>query len=247
MRKPMLAGNWKMNKTRDEGISFCLGVSGKLPLDVECVVCAPAIILRDLVKRAPSNLAVGAQNMDYHDSGAFTGEISPIMLKDTGVSYVILGHSERRSYYNETDETVNLKVKKALEYDLKPIVCVGEVLEERESNKTNEVLKRQVLKAFEGVEITNPADVVIAYEPVWAIGTGKNASSDIAEDACKFIRDVLRTIYADKADELRILYGGSVKPANIKEYMAKPNVDGALVGGASLQAESFVELCNYQN
>ena len=246
MRKPMLAGNWKMNKTRDEAISFCLGVSGKLPLDVECVVCAPAIILRDLVKRAPSNLAVGAQNMDYHDSGAFTGEISPIMLKDTAVSYVILGHSERRSYYNETDETVNLKVKKALEYDLKPIVCVGEVLEERESNKTNEVLKRQVLKAFEGVEIANPADVVIAYEPVWAIGTGKNASSDIAEDACKFIRDVLRTIYADKADELRILYGGSVKPANIKEYMAKPDVDGALVGGASLQAESFVELCNYQ-
>ena len=248
MRQYIIAGNWKMNKTRDEAIQFSLGVSGKLPTYAECVVCAPFIILRDLVKRAPANLGVGAQNMDYHESGAFTGEVSPVMLKDTEVTYVIIGHSERRAYYNETDETVNLKVKKALEFDLKPIVCVGEVLEERESGKTEEVLARQVALGFKDVKVENPENLIVAYEPVWAIGTGKNASSAIAEDACKFIRGELAKIFGKEvADEIRILYGGSVKPENIKEYMANPDVDGALVGGASLKVDSFVQLCNFKD
>ena len=151
----MLAGNWKMNKTRDEAIQFVLAVEGQLPSTIDCVVCAPAIILRDIVKRAET-LKVGAQNMNENESGAYTGEISPVMLKDTQVEYVILGHSERRAYYNETNEKINAKIKKALEFELKPIVCVGEVLEERETGKTYDVLKEQVVKAFEGVEIKNP-------------------------------------------------------------------------------------------
>ncbi len=247
MRKPMLAGNWKMNKTRDEAIEFTLATTKNLPCEckVDCVVCAPAIILRDLVKRAEgTNLHIGAQNMCEFESGAYTGEISPVMLKDTQVEYVILGHSERRAYYNETNEHINAKVKKALEFELKPIICVGEVLEEREANKTNEVLKTQTVAALEGVEITNPEDVIVAYEPVWAIGTGKSASAQIAEEACGYIRSVIAELYSKElADKVRILYGGSVKPANIKEYMAQPNVDGGLVGGAALKADSFVELC----
>ena len=241
----MLAGNWKMNKTRDEAIQFTLALADKLPSSVDCVVCAPAIILRDLVKRSPEQLKIGAQNMHEKESGAYTGEISPVMLKDTKVDYVILGHSERRAYFNETDEKINLKVKKALEFELKPIICVGEVLEEREAGKTNDVLDVQVVKALEGVEITDPANVIIAYEPVWAIGTGRSASAQIAEEACGYIRSILANVYNQEiADKIRILYGGSVSTKNIKEYMAQPNVDGGLVGGASLIAESFAELCN---
>lgn len=245
MRKPMLAGNWKMNKTRDEAIAFVLALGDSLPSTVDCVVCAPAIILRDLVKRSPEALKIGAQNMHEKENGAFTGEISPVMLKDTKVDYVILGHSERRAYFNETDAKINAKVKKALEFELKPIICVGEVLEEREAGKTNDVLDVQVVKALEGVNITKPEDVIIAYEPVWAIGTGKSASAEIAEEACSYIRSIIAKMYSKKlADQIRILYGGSVSTKNVKEYMAQPNVDGGLVGGASLIAESFVELCN---
>ena len=245
MRKPMLAGNWKMNKTRDEAIQFELAVADKLPKSVDCVVCAPAIILRDLVKRAPEGLKIGAQNMHEKESGAFTGEISPVMLKDVGVEYVIIGHSERRTYYNETDQKVNEKIKKALEFGLKPIVCVGETLEEREGNKTEAVLETQVTKALEGVEISNTEDVIIAYEPIWAIGTGKNADQNTAEEACSYIRGIVEKVQSKKvADEIRILYGGSVKVNNIKDYMQMPNVDGGLVGGASLKADDFVELCN---
>lgn len=245
MRKPMLAGNWKMNKTRDEAIQFVLSVGDNLPSSIDCVVCAPAIILRDLVKRSPENLKIGAQNMHEKESGAYTGEISPVMLKDTKVDYVILGHSERRAYFNETDEKINLKVKKALEFDLKPIICVGEVLSEREENKTNDVLYTQVTKALDGVDITAPENIIIAYEPVWAIGTGKSASADIAEEACGYIRSVIAKMYSNSvANQIRILYGGSVSTKNIKEYMSKTNVDGGLVGGASLDPTSFVELCN---
>ncbi len=245
MRKPILAGNWKMNKVRDEVIQFTLAVTNRLPDNVECVVCAPAIYLRDLVKRSPDHLHIGAQNMHEKDSGAYTGEISPMMLKDTGVEYVILGHSERREYFNETDEKINEKIKKALETGLKPIVCVGEKLETREAGKTNELLELQVTKAFTGVDIDDPKNVVIAYEPIWAIGTGKSADAKTAEEACGFIRSVLAKVLSKElADEIRILYGGSVKESNITEYMAQPDVDGALVGGASLKPESFIELCN---
>ncbi len=245
MRKPILAGNWKMNKVRDEVIQFTLAVTNRLPDNVECVVCAPAIYLRDLVKRSPDHLHIGAQNMHEKDSGAYTGEISPMMLKDTGVEYVILGHSERREYFNETDEKINEKIKKALETGLKPIVCVGEKLETREAGKTNELLELQVTKAFTGVDIDDPKNVVIAYEPIWAIGTGKSADAKTAEEACGFIRNVLGKVLSPKvASEIRILYGGSVKESNISEYMAERDVDGALVGGASLKPESFIELCN---
>lgn len=245
MRKPILAGNWKMNKTRDEIIHFSLFVTNRIPDSVECIVCAPYIYLRDLVKRSPDHLHVGAQNMHEKDFGAYTGEISPLMLKDTGVEYVILGHSERREYFNETDEKINLKIKKALELDLKPILCVGEKLEVREAGKTNELLESQITKDFADVQIENPADIIIAYEPIWAIGTGKSADADTAEEACGFIRKVLEKIYSkDIAEQIRILYGGSVSTSNIEELMSKPDIDGGLVGGASLEPESFVQLCH---
>jgi triosephosphate isomerase len=183
--------------------------------------------------------------MNENVSGAYTGEISPVMLKDTKVEYVILGHSERRAYYNETDEKINQKIVRALEYDLKPIVCVGEVLAEREANKRNDVLKTQVTNAFKGVEIANPDNIVIAYEPVWAIGTGKSATSAQAEEACKYIRDLLAGIYGeDVAQKIRILYGGSVNTKNIDELMSMPNIDGGLVGGASLKEDDYITLCN---
>ncbi len=244
MRKPILAGNWKMNKLRDEVIQFTLKVSNHIPDTVECIVCAPAIYLRDLIKRKPDNLHIGAQNMHESDFGAYTGEISPLMLKDIGVEYVILGHSERREYFNETDEKINLKIKKALEMDLKPIVCVGEKLETREAGKTNELLESQITKAFADIKIDDPANIVIAYEPIWAIGTGKSADAKTAQEACGFIRSVLAKIFTPEiAEEIRILYGGSVSTANIKEYMAENDVDGGLVGGASLKPDSFIELC----
>ena len=243
MRRPILAGNWKMNKTRDEAIHFVLGVDYKLPKNgVDCIICAPAIILRDIVKRADI-LQVGAQNMNENDKGAYTGEISPIMLKDTGVKYVIIGHSERRQYYNETDSIVNAKIKKALEYGLKPIICVGEDLSERDSKLTNNVLERQITKAFEGVTFEDPENVVIAYEPSWAIGTGKTATSEQAEDACRYIREKLKGLYGEEiSDRVRILYGGSMKPENVEELVAQPDVDGGLVGGASLSEESFIAM-----
>lgn len=244
MRKPILAGNWKMNKTRDEAIHFVLNVEPNLPKDgVEVAICAPAIILRDLVKRCEI-IHVGAQNMNENASGAYTGEISPIMLKDTKVEYVILGHSERRAYYNETDEKINLKIKSAFEYDLKPIVCVGEVLSEREQGITEKVLKTQIEGAFKDITIDNPDNIVIAYEPVWAIGTGKSATSAQAEDACKYIRGLLANLYSqDVANKIRILYGGSVNVKNIDELMGMPDIDGGLVGGASLKEADFITLC----
>ena len=243
MRKPMMAGNWKMNKTRDEALQFVLALGDKLPANVDCVICAPSIILRDLVKRASANLKIGAQNVNEHDSGAYTGEISPIMLKDTGVEYVIIGHSERRQYYNETDQSVNAKVKKALEFGLKPIVCVGENLQEREDSKTHDVLSRQILNGLKDVELTDPANLIIAYEPIWAIGTGKSADAIIAEDACSYIRSVLADLFGPKnAESIRILYGGSVSTSNIIEYMKQPDVDGGLVGGASLNPDNFLTL-----
>ncbi|MCR5113942.1 MAG: triose-phosphate isomerase [Acholeplasmatales bacterium] len=244
MRKPILAGNWKMNKTRDEAIQFILQVDNKLPKSgVDCIVCAPAIILRDLVKRADT-IQVGAQNMNENDKGAYTGEISPLMLKDTGVKYVIVGHSERRAYYNENDAVVNAKIKKALEFDLKPIVCVGENLEERETGKMQDVLKSEINKAFDGVVFEDPANVIVAYEPIWAIGTGKTATTEQAEEACKYIRELLAGIYGVKtADKIRILYGGSMNTKNVNDLVAQPDVDGGLVGGASLDADNFIALC----
>lgn len=244
MRKPVMAGNWKMNKTREEALEFIYAVSDKLPSNekLDSIICAPAIILRDLVKRQGDNLKIGAQNMHYAANGAYTGEISPSMLTSTGVEYVIIGHSERRAYFNETDETVNLKVKAALANGLTPIVCCGESLEERENGTTFEVLDKQIEIALKDVE--DVPSIIIAYEPIWAIGTGKVASAEMAEEACAYIRGLVAKLHCPKcAEKVRILYGGSVSTSTVAELMAQPNIDGGLVGGASLKSDSFIELC----
>ncbi len=245
MRRPVIAGNWKMYKTRDEALAFIYAVNQLVPdLErVESVICAPAIFLRDLVKREGENIRIGAQNMHYLDEGAYTGELSSRMLKSYGVDYVVLGHSERRAYYNESDESVNLKVIKAIAADLKPIVCVGEALEIREAGTTNNFVKKQVLKAYENVTDMDALKTIVAYEPIWAIGTGKTATPEMANETIKAIRAVLAEKYDEKtADKIRILYGGSVKPANVDSLLAESDIDGALVGGASLDPESFLTL-----
>ncbi len=245
MRKPIIAGNWKMNKTRDEALQFIYNVNGKLPSneEVDSVICTQSPILRDMVKRQGTNLRIGAQNMHYLDNGAYTGEVSALLLVGIGVEYVIIGHSERRAYYNETDETVNKKVHHAFNHGLNPIVCVGESLEIREANKTNEFVKAQVVKALEGLSKEQIKELVLAYEPIWAIGTGKTATAEMANDTIKAIRNVVAELYDNEAAEaVRIQYGGSVKPANIKELLAMSDIDGALVGGASLDANSFIQL-----
>ncbi len=245
-----MAGNWKMNKTRDEALQFIYAVADKIPsiTELDSVICAPSIVLRDLVKRQGDNLRIGAQNMNENDSGAYTGEISPAMLTSTNVEYVIIGHSERRQYYNETDIKVNEKTIKALEVGLTPIVCVGETLAQRESNDTFNVLKTQVEYALKNISYSDVFKIVIAYEPIWAIGTGKTATSDIADEACGYIRGLVENLYdKDVALKIRILYGGSVNVKNVKELMSKPNIDGGLVGGASLKPDDFITLCNEAN
>lgn len=246
MRKPIMAGNWKMNKTRDEALQFIYAVSNNVPsIDkLDSIICAPSIILRDLVKRQGDNLKIGAQNVHEKESGAYTGEISALMLKATGVEYAIIGHSERRQYYNETDESVNAKIFKSLEHSIKPIVCVGESLAERENGTTNEVLDKQIIGALKDVSAEALANIVIAYEPIWAIGTGKTASAEMADEACGYIRSLIEKLYSKKeSDEIRILYGGSVNTKNVDELMSMPNIDGGLVGGASLDSDSFTKLC----
>ena len=243
MRKPIIAGNWKMYKTRDEVLSFVYAVNEKMPSTdlVDSVVCAPALYLRDLVKRQGSNLKVGAQNMHFAEEGAFTGEIAPKMLVDAGVKYVIIGHSERRAMFNETDESVNKKLHAAFNHSLTPILCVGEMLEHREGGQTEAVIKEQIVKDLEGLTSEQVTELVIAYEPIWAIGTGKTATPEVADETCGFIRETVKELYGEAVSEaIRIQYGGSVKVNNIKELMAKPNIDGALIGGASLEAENFV-------
>lgn len=247
MRKPIIAGNWKMNKTIDETIEFIDEVKNKLNNEsVEAVICAPFTSLRDLKEATKgTNIKVGAQNMHYADCGAFTGEISASMLKELGMDYVIIGHSERRQYFNETNEACNKKVLKALEVGINPILCCGETLEQRESEETKNICKVQVEEALKNVAAKDLAKIVIAYEPVWAIGTGKTATSEDANDVIKYIREVVAGLYGDKSNEVRIQYGGSVKPQNVAEIMSQSDIDGALVGGASLAAGDYIQLVNY--
>ncbi|MBC8591446.1 triose-phosphate isomerase [Lachnospiraceae bacterium NSJ-29] len=248
MRKPIIAGNWKMNKTIKEALQLVEEIkSFNLDKKVEAVVCVPFIAIKDVKKSLEStDIKLGAQNMHWEENGAFTGEISPLMLKELGVDYVILGHSERRQYFNETDETVNKKMKSALEHNLKPILCVGETLQEKETGKEKEIVKAQITKAFQGINKEEIKNIVIAYEPIWAIGTGKTASADDANEMIGFIRNAIEEIYGKEAKKsIRIQYGGSVKPDNIAELMSKTEVDGALVGGASLKADDFQRLVNY--
>ena len=246
MRKPIIAGNWKMNKTLSEATAFLEEVSNLIPKQdvIDTVVCAPALFLDQLVQAAKgTDVKIGAQNMHFEESGAFTGEISPIALADIGVSYVILGHSERREMFNETDEAVNKKAHAAFAHRLTPIVCCGETLEQREAGETNDFVGSQIEKGLAGLSDDQLKQAVIAYEPIWAIGTGKSSSAQDANEVCAHIRSVVADKFSNEAAAaIRIQYGGSVKPENIKEYMAQPDIDGALVGGASLKSDSFLQL-----
>lgn len=245
MRKPIIAGNWKMFKTVTEAAAFAAEVKGKAEVEgVESVICAPYTNLAALVEAFKGTaIKVGAQNLHWADNGAYTGEISGEMLKEIGVDYVIIGHSERREYFAETDETVNKKIKAAFKYDLTPILCVGEKLEEREAGSTKDVCKVQIEAAFAGLDKELAAKTVIAYEPIWAIGTGKSSTSADANEVIAYIRELIAGLYgADTAAVVRIQYGGSVKPNNINEYMGMSDIDGALVGGASLEPASYISL-----
>lgn len=249
MRKPIIVGNWKMNKTRDEALQFIYAVKNEVASSevVESAICAPFPYLRCLVKRQGESLRVGAQNMHFESSGAYTGEVAPDMLTAIGVSYVVLGHSERREMFNETDEVVNKKVHAAFENGLTPIICVGESLEERENGTTNQVVDTQTVAALSGLTEDQVKQVVIAYEPIWAIGTGRTATAEQANETIGYIREVIERVYGcDASNAVRIQYGGSVNPSNIKELMAQEHIDGALVGGASLDPQSFLDLVNYQ-
>ncbi len=248
MRRPIIAGNWKMNKTPSEAMEL---IHKLIPLvkdtDVEVVVCPPFVCLpvaKEVIEG--TNIELGAQNMHFEESGAFTGEVSPVMLKELGVKYVLIGHSERRQYFGETDELVNTKVLAALKHGLLPIICVGESLKQREQGVTEELVKLQTKIALKGVSAEDAKKVVIAYEPIWAIGTGKTASSEEANEVIGYIREAIANVYGDDvAEAVRIQYGGSVKPANIEELMAMPQIDGGLIGGASLTAEDFEKIVNY--
>ena len=244
-RKAIIAGNWKMNKTATEAKAL---ISELIPAvkDAGCevVICVPFTDLVTAVEMTKgTNIHVGAENVHFEKSGAFTGEISADMLTDLGVEYVVIGHSERRQYFAETNETVNKRTKAALAGGLKPIICVGESLDQREQGVTEELVRMQVKIALNGVTADELKNVVIAYEPIWAIGTGMTATADDAQEVCHAVREALVELFgAEMADGIRVLYGGSAKPGNIAELVAKPDVDGALVGGASLKAADFSEM-----
>jgi triosephosphate isomerase len=248
-RKKVIAANWKLYKTPAEAKAF---MEAFLPLAAghtrdEIVICPPFVDIPTIAEAAKgSNVKIGAQNVFWEREGAFTGELSGPILLASGAEWVIIGHSERRQYFGETDDTVNRRLEVALEDGLTPIVCVGEVLEEREAGNTEEVLSRQASRAFRGISARKASKLVVAYEPVWAIGTGKTATPQMASDAHAIIRHEATTAFgSDFANELRILYGGSVKPNNVKELMSQEEIDGALVGGASLKPESFIEIVKY--
>ncbi|MFC4557460.1 triose-phosphate isomerase [Virgibacillus kekensis] len=246
MRKKVIAGNWKMNKVSNEADQFIDDIAGKVPNDdnVEAIVCAPFPFLKSLVEKTNgTSVKIGAQNMHFEESGAFTGEVSPVMLNDLGVTHVVLGHSERREHFAETNETVNKKAHAAFKHQLTPIVCVGETLDQREANETMDHIEQQVREGLAGLPDEQIAQTIVAYEPIWAIGTGKTASSEDANEVCTHIRNVLKDATSEEvAEKVVIQYGGSVKPANVDELLAQSDIDGALVGGASLEADSFLKL-----
>ncbi len=243
MRIPIIAGNWKMNKTEEEALQLVSDLKQRLGevTGVKVIVCPPFTALFSVNKALEnSSILLGAQNMHWEEKGAFTGEVSPTMLLTVGCKFVIIGHSERRSYFYETDHSVNLKVKSALKFSLSPIICVGEKLEERDANKTKEVIEIQLKGAYKELSDQQAEKTVIAYEPVWAIGTGKNATPQQANEVHVFIRKFLSDEYGEEISEkINILYGGSVNPKNSRELLAMSDIDGALVGGASLDAVSF--------
>ena len=249
MRKKVIAGNWKMNMLPNEAISF---IEELAPLvkdtENEVIICVPYTdLFYALLTAQNTNIKIGAQNMHFEESGAYTGEVSGKMLKSINVEYVIIGHSERRQYFNETDETVNKKIKAAFQYGLKPIVCVGETLEQREAGKTEVIITRQTELALEGLTEEQVKNTIIAYEPIWAIGTGKTATKEDANNSIKAIRNKIAKIYGQTvADGVIIQYGGSVKSTNAKELFEMSDIDGGLVGGASLRADEFSKIVEFQ-
>ena len=246
MRKPIIAGNWKMNNTASQGVALVKAIA-PLVEDAECdvVVCVPAIDIPAVGEALKgTKIALGAQNVHFAEKGAYTGEISASMLKEYGVQYVIIGHSERRQYFGETDETVNKRTLAALAAGLTPIVCIGESLEERETGKTESVLAKQIEEGFKGIE--DIKKIVVAYEPIWAIGTGRTATAEQANETIGFIRKTCAEVFCPKcAEKVRIQYGGSMNAKNCKELMAMPEIDGGLIGGASLKAPDFAAIVHY--
>lgn len=248
MRKAIIAGNWKMNNTIEDSLKMVKELKEyDLNENVEAVLCVPFLNLLPVKEELEgTRVKLGAQNMHWEEAGAYTGEVSPLMLKEIGVEYVILGHSERRQYFNETDEMVNKKMHSAIKHGLKPILCVGESLDEKDEGKAEKTVWEQISKGFDGLEAEDLENVVVAYEPIWAIGTGKTASADDANEMIAYIRQVISNLYSEEIGQaIRIQYGGSVKPENIADLMTKEEIDGALVGGASLAAEDFSKLINY--
>ncbi len=248
MRIPIIAGNWKMYKTAGQAVQLVRDVWNHIEdvEDIEVVVCPPFTALRSIstmIEADSMAIGLGAQDMYWEEEGAYTGEVSPLMLKDLGVKYVIIGHSERREYFGETDETVNKKVKSALAHGLLPIMCVGETLDEHDKGKTEAKVETQVQGGLSEVKADDVSKIVVAYEPIWAIGTGRTATAENANDVIRHIRAVLGAMYSPSvANIVRIQYGGSVKPENISMFMKESDIDGALVGGASLEAESFTQI-----
>ena len=248
MRRKVIAGNWKMNMLPNEAIEYIQAFEPMVKdAEAEVILCVPYVdLFYCLMNAQGTNIKIGAQNMHFAENGAYTGEVSPKMLKSIGVEYVIIGHSERRAYYGETDETVNKKIKAAFENELKPIVCVGESLEEREAGKTEEIITNQTRLALEGLTKEQVKGTIIAYEPIWAIGTGKTATSEDANNSIKAIRGETAKIYGeDVSEEVIIQYGGSVKSSNAKELFETSDIDGGLVGGASLKPEEFSKIVKY--
>ena len=250
MRRKVIAGNWKMNMLPNEAIKF---IDELTPLvkdtENEVILCVPYTdLFYSLLVAQNTNIKIGAQNMHFEESGAYTGEVSGKMLKSIGVQYVIIGHSERRQYFAETDETVNKKIKAAFKYELKPIVCVGESLEQREAGKANEIVTDQIEKALEGLTDDQVINTIVAYEPIWAIGTGKTATAEDANEMTKTIRNKIADIYGQNvAEKVIIQYGGSVKSSNAKELFSMSDIDGGLVGGASLKSDEFAKIVNFNN
>lgn len=249
MRKPIIAGNWKMFKTAKEAVSMLLELKQKVKniSDREIIICPPYIALESAISACiNSNITIGAQNVFWEEKGAFTGEIAPSMIKSIGCSHVIIGHSERRQFFGETNGSVNKKIFASLKSELIPIICVGESLNEREANKTFSVIENQINEGLKGLTKEQLLKCVLAYEPVWAIGTGKTASPAQAQEVHHFIRDILEKLFpSNVSSSIRILYGGSVKPDNIASLMNEKDIDGALVGGASLEADSFAKIIRY--
>ena len=248
MRRKVIAGNWKMNMLPNEAIEYIQAFEPMVrEAKAEVVLCVPYTdLFYCLLNAQGTNIKIGAQNMHFEETGAYTGEVSGKMLKAIGVEYVIIGHSERRQYYGETDKSVNKKLKAAFGYELKPIVCVGETLEEREAGKTEEIITTQTRLALEGLSKEQVRNTIIAYEPIWAIGTGKTATSEDANNSIKSIREEIKRIYGeDVSEEVIIQYGGSVKSSNAKELFSTSDIDGGLVGGASLKPDEFSKIVNY--